>query len=120
MARASRWSEVCPRAVMPARPASAGQLSLKRRYQLRCHIHLCRPWLAFAGERTIDSQIVLRHPFRAESALECRADPCPIQRTCTFNGRYRIINGVDDEPGEAMIDDLRHGAAMTSVPQAIA
>ena len=62
-------------------------------------------------QRTIDADIVLRHPRGGKALLETLPHLFPVERDDARQRRDRLLHGVDDGAGDAVVDDLRHRAA---------
>ena len=62
-------------------------------------------------QRTIDADIVLRHPCGGKALLETLPHLFPVERDDARQRRDRLFHGLDDGAGDAFVDDLRHRTA---------
>ena len=62
-------------------------------------------------QRTIDADIILRHPCGGKALLETLPHLFSVERDDARQRRNRLFHAVDDGAGDAFVDDLRHRAA---------
>src|SRR3954471_3157380 len=67
---------------------------------------------AFADDPFVDGQVVGDHPVRAEALLGLRPAGCPVDRAYGAHGGDGLVDAAYEEPGDALVDDLGHGAAL--------
>src|SRR4051794_22456770 len=65
---------------------------------------------AAAPEGPVEREIVARHARSREALLEALAHAPAVDAAKALRGVHGLLDGLDDEAGDAVVHDLRHGA----------
>ena len=101
--------ETRPEQEATARSAAAMRACYKRRRVVGDQPQVRRDGVRQAA---IDGKIILRHAARGEALLETAADFFARQMAEPVDGADGAVDVLDDEAGEAVVDDFRHRAAI--------